>query len=803
MNKKYFLILLILIFLISTIFAITQPIIHSPNATGIKIYNETTINWSASFGSGEPIKYNLFYSNNSGTNWYKIVYDWGYTNSLNNSNTEENFTFSGAENKTIHVTIPKVANITSAKLNLTGYVFVTTPYSRVYNSLVDEPESDGSATNSYQAVGFGTVSTGRPINMYFLINNTPEVNADMLGILLGPGSSNPQNNEIVYDVHIAEGDFLVGNPIDDNTTAYTKVKSDLRCSEEWGNAQNEYKNISFDTSYYLNSSKKYIVWFEHISSNLSDGGSYAVKFDSDSGASYNYTGVREPRTNTSYARIPGIEFYNGTRGNSSNVWLEVGEKDSDQEWNQTGEFTTTNTTKDFNNTLQSYIDNTCASDISENCTIPLFLHSDSVGKIQVSSIDIQFTGYWWNTTNLNELTTYLVNITPTNNSINGTSITSGNDFTIARQGPNISLISPSKDYSNSSASEIDISFNCSGTDDFGLTNISLYITNNQNTSFSFNQSTAVSGNTSANWTLTLTTGTYTWNCLTYDNATNFKWGENQTIILNYSAPSSGAPSGGSARTSSFKEKIEFDVKILEIDPPKESGDFFNFIYYVKGVGRINSDVLIEFWIEKDLQPILTGSDIIYFSENEEKTEATSLLIPSTIINDTYLFYVKASYANYAARAHRVIEVLPKSETEKEIVFSPEKPSFWNKIKSFFSKALKYLNSNKLFLWIGLGILIAVLFLVIILIIKKHKKEKEQDRLKSVIKLEVYSADGNKIGKVKEIYLTKNKIKHLLIKPDKKIFKKIRKKKILIKNKNIRSIGNIVIVDKRVKDFLKK
>ncbi len=104
--------------------------------------------------------------------------------------------------------------------------------------------------------------------------------------------------------------------------------------------------------------------------------------------------------------------------------------------------------------------------------------------------------------------------------------------------PNVTLVIPAASYSNDSAAITEINFSCNVTDDNQLQNISLYLTNNADTSFALNQSTNVSGTSnSTSWLLNLTTGSYTWNCLAYDNASLSDWGDaNRTITLGYTAP---------------------------------------------------------------------------------------------------------------------------------------------------------------------------------------------------------------------------------------------------------------------------
>lgn len=101
--------------------------------------------------------------------------------------------------------------------------------------------------------------------------------------------------------------------------------------------------------------------------------------------------------------------------------------------------------------------------------------------------------------------------------------------------PNITLNVPSADYWNSTSSPVNVTFNCSITDDFKSQNISLYITTHLNTSFAFNDTCSIATqNGSCQWTKPLINGNYTWNCLGYDNESQSKWASvNRSILINY------------------------------------------------------------------------------------------------------------------------------------------------------------------------------------------------------------------------------------------------------------------------------
>ena len=154
----------------------------------------------------------------------------------------------------------------------------------------------------------------------------------------------------------------------------------------------------------------------------------------------------------------------------------------------------------------------------------------------------------------------------------------------------------------------------------------------------------------------------------------------------------------------------------------------------------------------------------------------------------------------------------KSPSNEE---TSEKPSeFYKKIKEisqdvseFFSQTGKSISKNKIYLISGLEILalaILVIFSSVILIKKiKKRKPKNVSRLKNIVGKEVYTSNGNRIGKVVGIYLEKNKIYGWLIKPNKKAVKNLRKKKILVKHKDILSIGKIMILAENVEEHLDK
>ncbi|PIZ50400.1 hypothetical protein COY27_07240, partial [Candidatus Woesearchaeota archaeon CG_4_10_14_0_2_um_filter_33_13] len=186
------------------------------------------------------------------------------------------------------------------------------------------------------------------------------------------------------------------------------------------------------------------------------------------------------------------------------------------------------------------------------------------------------TEFWQNSTDTVYSTPHTINTTlagyTTNSTIinltetNSTEVDIVLELTPDDNLPNVTLISPADAYTNDFAFLINITFSCNATDDNQLQNISLYLTNSTNQSFALNQTTNIGGTSnSSNWTLELSTGNYTWNCLAYDSSSNFSWADaNRTILLNYTAPIVTPSSGGGGGGGSSKRTIKDTNKTYTI-----------------------------------------------------------------------------------------------------------------------------------------------------------------------------------------------------------------------------------------------
>jgi len=123
-------------------------------------------------------------------------------------------------------------------------------------------------------------------------------------------------------------------------------------------------------------------------------------------------------------------------------------------------------------------------------------------------------------------------------------------------------------------------------------------------------------------------------------------------VISSGDTSSSSQGGGGGTVSS----IQFDAKILEIASPAILGEQLPFTYFIKGVGAINQDVTIDFWIEKEGEILSSGSDIIFMGSDEEKIETASLFLPSDLESGIYKFVLQVSLNSISAESHRTIEL---------------------------------------------------------------------------------------------------------------------------------------------------
>ncbi|MFH0808158.1 MAG: hypothetical protein V1888_00905 [archaeon] len=99
----------------------------------------------------------------------------------------------------------------------------------------------------------------------------------------------------------------------------------------------------------------------------------------------------------------------------------------------------------------------------------------------------------------------------------------------------------------------------------------------------------------------------------------------------------------------------FDVEVLELASSVEVLSF-DLKYFVKGMAEINSDVILEFWLERDGKRVDLGKDTIYLGSFEEKIRETVLNLPYDLENGAYDLYVSSSFERYTAKSFRKVNI---------------------------------------------------------------------------------------------------------------------------------------------------
>jgi len=299
------------------------------------------------------------------------VLAWNYLNTLNDSSTAKNFTFTTSENVTTWIRLPKQSRVIDAKLNLSGYVNGGEQYNLTAGSIC-------TAVNNFM-MRWGSNVGGTHLYAKFWFNiSTPMVlyNVSFYGYNL---STSPKNNVSIYICQVSDYD---------NTTCTgpdTKLVTVNMSSFTNSGYDAPIKNIIvLDTPFSISSGTIYHMVFNRSTTEVdsewdiySNSGPVSCPY----GSNYmNFNGVLS---------CNGVNItFEGTRYPNSPYLDASG--DGDKEWSYTGEFNQTNNrTANFSSEINSYL-STCTPDANGNCDVPLILHSDTAGKIQVSDINVTY-----------------------------------------------------------------------------------------------------------------------------------------------------------------------------------------------------------------------------------------------------------------------------------------------------------------------------------------------------------------------------------------------------------------------------
>jgi sporulation protein YlmC with PRC-barrel domain len=296
----------------------------------------------------------------------------------------------------------------------------------------------------------------------------------------------------------------------------------------------------------------------------------------------------------------------------------------------------------------------------------------------------------------------------------------------------------------------------------------------------------------------------------------------QSNQLNIQIPGYGGPADAIVNApTSVKKSESFDTEIKVLNMNEDIGQDFTINYWITN--------------NEETKNYSSGEQTIYVGALNESKAIATLAAPSE--SGEYRFKTIVSWIGGIATSYDTFIVedssnkisgslilkteenlteekneTQKNNTEKkkeEITKKPEeenKKIIREKIKNYQEMLQKLENVlfEKKYFKTMMAIIVLFCFTLYGIYLKR-KPSFEIDRLKNMKNLQVYGEDGTKIGKIKEIYLEKNKSKIYgwLVKLDKTVHKKIRNKNVLIKQKHVKSIKHIMIIEEKVSQHLEK
>jgi len=358
---------------------------------------------------------------------------------LNDSSTTKNFTFTISENKTAWITLPKLSNVINAQLNLSGYssyddLIFNSTYNSTENSkwFVNFTKNSANSTQNKQtgdwfagvdgflAIWDNTGNDDKWISATELINDdgfhkkinyTSGDNRRWMTIetygnrtLFHVRYYISCGSDTLCGLHPFFGALPVSNNIQYFYTNSSGVQSGNIGSIE-GCSVNTYSGglslTGFNRTFLgFNSTPNSIVMYNFTNNTALP---FAPKLcTKDFNADQNTVGFRYTTSSQSPIDIEfDVIITNATSNLNSlienyvygnyptNPYLDVS-NDGDTEWSFSGSFNQVNNrTSNFSSEVQSYL-STCTPDTNGYCNIPLILHSDTAGIIQLSAINITY-----------------------------------------------------------------------------------------------------------------------------------------------------------------------------------------------------------------------------------------------------------------------------------------------------------------------------------------------------------------------------------------------------------------------------
>ena len=279
------------------------------------------------------------------------------------------------------------------------------------------------------------------------------------------------------------------------------------------------------------------------------------------------------------------------------------------------------------------------------------------------------------------ITQVIANISFTSGNLNGVTIANGKLY-FARsnvyyqfgnesfgdsdvESPNITLNSPEDGYSYSASSSIELTFNCSATDNSALNNLSLYITDSSNSSFALSSSSNVSGlSNSSSWSLSLSNGNYTWGCLSFDTSNNYFFSSNRSILINYVAPETDDSSrGSSSNTALYRPITTPDLYSRSHEIRMKSYTYIPLLVNTT-LREVKRHTLYLYQVSDDSVNITVRSDPIKLTIAKNSYEEFNLPNVNETIRITYLSK-EGVYANLK------VEYIPQASLISDTAYSDE------------------------------------------------------------------------------------------------------------------------------------
>jgi cytochrome c biogenesis protein CcdA/glutaredoxin len=280
-------------------------------------------------------------------------------NSLSDSSTAKNVTFTGNQNEMVWIRIPKDANVINAQLNLSGY---NNPFFKEHIP----------GQTAYDAVWYGGWSPS-PTNAWD--NNWSTYTGVVVPYEYEPGLRSTTNY----------GNLYVNFSVLNVNYSFINISVKSQMAED-------YEGGSQSMAIYL-WNYTYGVWDVKLSRDNAVGTYHdnitignITTYINNSVIMIRVYGYAHSVNLITYSETDIYEISIVTDGYPTNPYLDVA-NDGDNQWSYSGIFNhTNNRTSDFSSDMNQYL-STCSTD---PCDVPLVLHSDTAGIIQVSDIKIVY-----------------------------------------------------------------------------------------------------------------------------------------------------------------------------------------------------------------------------------------------------------------------------------------------------------------------------------------------------------------------------------------------------------------------------